>query len=132
MRQLRIRSNRSALTAIFFCVAVCAVVAQMPTKDAQMPSGARDSEEPSPGLAAIEFRKIIEHPGMDPLSFNIPLAHLGLARALGMQGDSAGSRGEYEKLFAFWKDADADLPVLLDAKREYAKLSPASTKRASN
>jgi tetratricopeptide (TPR) repeat protein len=74
MRQLRIRSNRSALTAIFFCVAVCAVVAQMPTKDAQMPSGARDSEEPSPGLAAIESGLRYDlgmHPDSAPILYKL-------------------------------------------------------------
>jgi hypothetical protein len=52
-----------------------------------------------------------------------PLAHLGLARALSLAGDVAGSRKSYQDFFAIWKDADADLPILLDAKREYELLS---------
>ena len=76
-----------------------------------------------PSLAAVEFHKIIDHPTIDPLSHDLPLAHLGLARAYALQGDVAGSRDEYEKFFAMWKDADPDLPVLKDAHLEYDGLS---------
>jgi len=75
-----------------------------------------------PDLAAIEFHKIIDHSTADPRSHNLPLAHLGLARACALQGDVAGSRDEYEKFFALWKDADPDLPVLMDARLEYSRL----------
>lgn len=75
-----------------------------------------------PEPAAIEFRKIIDHPGVDPMSHYLPLAHLGLARAYAMQGNVAASRGEYEKLFALWRDADADLPAKNDAYLELANL----------
>jgi cytochrome c-type biogenesis protein CcmH/NrfG len=47
---------------------------------------------------------------------------LGLARAYAMQGDSAKARAAYEDFFALWKDADPDVPVLVAAKAEYAKL----------
>jgi predicted Zn-dependent protease len=76
-----------------------------------------------PSLAAVEFHKIIDHPTVDPLSHELPLAHLGLARACALQNDVAGSRVQYEKFFAMWKDADKDLPVLRDALLEYAGLS---------
>lgn len=72
--------------------------------------------------AAAEFQKILDHPGWDPLSTFYPLAHLGLARALSSAGDVAGSRKAYQDFFALWKDADADLPILIAAKREYEKL----------
>lgn len=76
----------------------------------------------SPGLAAAEFRKILANRGVDAISPLFPLAYLGLGRALRMQGKNLESRAAYEQLFAFWKDADNDLPALRDAKREYATI----------
>jgi Tfp pilus assembly protein PilF len=73
-------------------------------------------------LAAAEFQKIVEHRGWDVLSPLWPLAHLGLARAAALQGDVAKSRQAYENFFRLWKDADADLPVLIEAKSEYERL----------
>jgi serine/threonine protein kinase/predicted Zn-dependent protease len=73
-------------------------------------------------LAAAEFQKIVEHRGWDVLSQLWPLAHLGLARAAALQGDVAKSRQAYENFFRLWKDADADLPELIEAKREYGRL----------
>jgi tetratricopeptide (TPR) repeat protein len=75
-----------------------------------------------PEKAAVEFGKIIEHPGVDPVSPLIPLAWLGLARAEMQAGHVDQSRADYGKLFEQWKGADADLPVLLTARREYASL----------
>ena len=74
------------------------------------------------GAAASEFQRIIDHRGWDIVSPLWPLAHLGLARAAVLQGDTATARKEYESFFEFWKDADADLPVMIEAKREYEKL----------
>jgi predicted Zn-dependent protease len=71
--------------------------------------------------AAEQFRKIIEHPGV---IVNFPLgslAHLQLARALAVSGDTMGARREYQDFFALWKDADADIPILEQAKAEYRK-----------
>jgi len=73
-------------------------------------------------LAAAEFQKILDHPGVIvnfPLS---ALAHLGLGRARALSGDSAGARTAYQDFFALWKDADPDIPILKQAKAEYAKL----------
>jgi hypothetical protein len=50
------------------------------------------------------------------------LAHLGMARAYALQGDTAKARVAYQDFFALWKDADPDVPVLNAAKSEYAKL----------
>ena len=50
------------------------------------------------------------------------LAHLGLGRAFALSGDSSKSRSAYQDFFALWKDADSDIPILKDAKAEYAKL----------
>jgi len=73
-------------------------------------------------LAAAEFQKIIEHRGWDVLSPLWPLAHLGLARAESLRGDVAKSRRAYQAFFRLWNEADAELPVLIEAKREYQRL----------
>jgi hypothetical protein len=49
-------------------------------------------------------------------------AHLGLARAAALTGDVAGSRKAYQDLLAMWKDADGDLPIMIEAKKEYERL----------
>ena len=72
--------------------------------------------------AAAEFQKIIDHRGVEGLSPLHPLAHLGLARAAALSGDTARTRKEYQDFFALWKDADQDLPILIQAKKEYAQL----------
>ncbi len=72
--------------------------------------------------AAAEYQKILDNRGQDPTSFLYPLAHLGLARAAALTGDAAKSRQAYQDFFALWKDADADLPILIEAKKEYGKL----------
>jgi serine/threonine protein kinase/tetratricopeptide (TPR) repeat protein len=72
-------------------------------------------------LATAEFQKIIEHRGWDAFSPLWPLAHLGLARAAALEGDVAKSRQAYENFFWLWKEADADLPILIEAKREYER-----------
>jgi len=82
----------------------------------------------APEKAATEFRKILANRGVDGISPLYPLAYLGLARALHMQGKLPESKAAYESLFAFWKGADEDLPVLQDARREYADLVSATAK----
>ncbi len=72
--------------------------------------------------AAREYRKILDHPGIDAFSILKPLARLGLARAAALSGDGAGSRRAYQDCLAHWKNADADLSVLREAQAEYAKL----------
>jgi predicted Zn-dependent protease len=72
--------------------------------------------------AATEFQKILDRRGLAPTSVLYPLAHLGLARAAALAGDTAKARKAYQDFFALWKDADADLPVLIEAKKEYEKL----------
>lgn len=70
--------------------------------------------------AAAAFRRILSHRGRAGLSVRYPLAHLQLARALAHAGDRAGSRKAYEDFLEVWKDADPDLPILIDARREHA------------
>ena len=72
--------------------------------------------------AAVEFQKFIDHRG---LVANFPwgaLARLGLARAYALQGDTAKARAAYQDFLTLWKDADPDVPILKEAKTEYAKL----------
>ena len=72
--------------------------------------------------AAVEFQKYIDHRG---LVVNFPwgaLARLGLARAYAMQGDTAKAKAAYQDFLTLWKDADPDIPILIAAKAEYAKL----------
>jgi serine/threonine protein kinase/tetratricopeptide (TPR) repeat protein len=72
--------------------------------------------------AAVEFQKIVDRPGVvqnDPVG---ALAHLGLARAYALSGDPAKARTAYQDFLGLWKDADPDIPILKEAKAEYAKL----------
>jgi len=74
------------------------------------------------GNAIPEFRKFLSRRALSPLNFYYPLAQLGLARALAAQHDTANARTAYQDFFASWKDADPDIPVLKQARAEYAKL----------
>jgi tetratricopeptide (TPR) repeat protein len=72
--------------------------------------------------AAAEFQKILDRRGWDPVSPIYPLAHVGIARAAVLTGDAAKARKSYQDFLALWKDADADIPILIEAKQEYEKL----------
>jgi tetratricopeptide (TPR) repeat protein len=72
--------------------------------------------------AAAEFQKILDHRGALSISVLYPLTHLNLARVYVQQGDAAKARAAYQDFFALWKDADPDIPILKQAKAEYAKL----------
>jgi eukaryotic-like serine/threonine-protein kinase len=72
--------------------------------------------------AAAEFQKMIDHRTISPTSPEHSLAHLGLGRAYVLQGDAAKARAAYQDFFALWKGADPDIPILKEAKTEYAKL----------
>jgi hypothetical protein len=50
------------------------------------------------------------------------LTHLGLARAYALSGDTTKAKTAYQNFFALWKDADPEIPILKQAKAEYAKL----------
>jgi tetratricopeptide (TPR) repeat protein len=69
-----------------------------------------------------EFRRILDHRGVSPLAPEYVLARLGLARAYTLQGDQARARTAYQDFLALWRDADPDVPMLKEAKAEYAKL----------
>jgi len=51
------------------------------------------------------------------------LSHLGLARAAVLQGDTAKARKTYQDFFALWEDADQDIPILIEARKEYERLN---------
>jgi eukaryotic-like serine/threonine-protein kinase len=72
--------------------------------------------------AAAEFQKIIARKTIGALSPLRPISQLHLARSLALVGDAAAARTAYQDLFALWKDADPDLPLLRQAKAEYTKL----------
>jgi tetratricopeptide (TPR) repeat protein len=72
--------------------------------------------------AAAEFQKILDHRGIvlnEPIG---ALAHLQLGRAYAMQGDTAKAKAAYQDFLTLWKDADPDIPILKEAKAEFAKL----------
>jgi len=73
-------------------------------------------------LAAEEFQKIMDHRSLVQNCATGALAHLGLARALVIQGDKAKAKAAYQDFLTLWKDADPDIPILIAAKAEYAKL----------
>jgi serine/threonine protein kinase/Flp pilus assembly protein TadD len=72
--------------------------------------------------AAVEFQKILDHPGVVANEFIGSLAHLQLGRAYLMAGDTTQAKAAYQDFLTLWKDADPDLPILKEAKAEYAKL----------
>ena len=72
--------------------------------------------------AAAEFQKILDHRGLLWNCATGALAHLGLGRAYAMQGNTVKAKAAYQDFFALWKDADPDIPILIAAKSEYAKL----------
>ena len=72
--------------------------------------------------AAGEFQKMLDHRAMLGNDSHAALARLQLGRANVMEGDTAKARTAYQDFFALWKDADPDIPILMEAKAEYAKL----------
>jgi hypothetical protein len=72
--------------------------------------------------AAREFRSIVDHPNEVPASLQLPLATLGLARASVLANDRETARNAYKKLIELWRDGDATLQPLVDAKAEYSRL----------
>jgi tetratricopeptide (TPR) repeat protein len=79
--------------------------------------------EAKQGVAAAgEFRKVVDHPGLvqnEPIG---ALAHLGLGRAYALTGDVIKAKAAYQQFLTLWRDADPDVPLLKQAKAEYAKL----------
>jgi hypothetical protein len=76
--------------------------------------------------AAAEFQKIRAHPGIVANDLIGALARLGLARAYALSGESSKARAAYQDFLALWKDADADIPLLKEARTEFAQFPHAS------
>jgi Tfp pilus assembly protein PilF len=75
------------------------------------------------GNAAVaEFQKIIDHRGIALNFVTASVAHLQIARAYAMAGDTVKAKAAYQDFLNLWKDAEPDIPVLKEAKAEYAKL----------
>jgi DNA-binding winged helix-turn-helix (wHTH) protein/tetratricopeptide (TPR) repeat protein len=74
------------------------------------------------GAAVAEFQKILDSRQIVELNPVGVLAHLGLGRAYALQGDAAKARAAYQDFLTLWKDADPDIPILREAKTEYARL----------
>jgi tetratricopeptide (TPR) repeat protein len=72
--------------------------------------------------AAAEFQKILDHPGVVQNELIGALAYLGQGRAYTLSGDTNRAHAAYQEFFALWKDADPNIPILREAKTEYAKL----------
>jgi eukaryotic-like serine/threonine-protein kinase len=75
-----------------------------------------------PANAVPEFQKYLSRRVASAFSIYYPVAQLGLARAFAAQHDSSNARTAYQDFFALWKEADPDIPILKEAKAEYAKL----------
>jgi len=75
-----------------------------------------------PADALQEFQRVLSRRDGPHLNQSFPLAQLGTARAYAQQGDTAKAKLAYQDVLASWKNADPDLPILQQAKVEYAKL----------
>jgi serine/threonine protein kinase/tetratricopeptide (TPR) repeat protein len=78
--------------------------------------------------AIREYRRVLQHRGVDPFAPTVALAQLGVARAYARNGDVGASREAYQQLFTIWKNADADFAPLLAARAEYARLVGSTTR----
>jgi len=75
------------------------------------------------GPAAVnEFQKLLDHSGIVTNFVTGSLAHLQIARAYALSGDTAKAKAAYREFFTLWKDADTEIPILKEAKAEYSKL----------
>ena len=74
------------------------------------------------GKAAAEFQRVLDHRGAVAWGIEYPLSQMNLARAYAMQGDTAKARAAYQDFFAYWKEADPDIPLLKVARAEYEKV----------
>jgi len=72
--------------------------------------------------AAEDYLLVLANPGLDPIWPGHSMAHLYLARVLARQNKLEEARREYRAFLEIWKNADPDVPLLIQAKQEYAKL----------
>ena len=79
-------------------------------------------------MAAAEFQKLLDHPGLVGTDILGALSYLQVARAQKMMGDQSAARKSYEDFLTLWKDADSDIPIYRQAKAEYARLRSSSNR----
>ena len=72
--------------------------------------------------AVAEYQRILDHQGIEIASPLYALSYLGLARSLAVTGNMSKSQKSYQDFFSLWKEADPDIPILKQAREEYAKL----------
>jgi tetratricopeptide (TPR) repeat protein len=140
---MRAASPRDTLVTVEYVPSVQAIVAMQQKRpadavrmlEAVTPFEMRDPTVPylrgqallaagKPAEAAKEFAKLADHPWIaDPPAPLIALAHVGLARAYAQQKNVDQARREYATFFTLWTGADADLPILREARQEAAQLA---------
>jgi eukaryotic-like serine/threonine-protein kinase len=76
----------------------------------------------NPTAAVAEFQKILDHRGIAPLSLLYPLAYVQQGRAYAFDGNFSKARHAYASFLEIWKDADEDVPILQEVRREYERL----------
>ncbi len=81
-----------------------------------------ETEANRPEDAAGDYRLILNNPGVDPIAPLYSISHLGLARVLVLQNKPGQARDEYRAFLEAWKNADPEIPLLIQAKQEYEKL----------
>jgi hypothetical protein len=84
--------------------------------------GLADLQAHNGAAAVAEFQKLLDHRGIVGNFVTGALVHLQIGRAYAMADDSAKAKAACQEFFTIWKDADPDIPILKDAKAEYAKL----------
>jgi hypothetical protein len=72
--------------------------------------------------AATEFQKLLDHKGIVQNFVTGSLAHLQIGRAYTLSSDTAKAKAAYQTFLNLWKDADPDIPILKQARAEFAKL----------
>ena len=82
----------------------------------------RTSKRGRARMLPASSRKLLDNPGIVDNSIIGALAHLGLARAYALDKNTEKARAAYQEFFALWKDADPDIPILKEAKAEYANV----------
>ena len=73
-------------------------------------------------VAAAAFQQILDHPGLVGNCLSGALARLQIGRAYAVQRDTTKAKAAYQDFLTLWKDADPDIPIMKQAKAEYAKL----------
>ena len=130
-RSFRTRSSgavgrgRATCNGRFLTISRCRAQRSLPSSEASIPriyAARRTLQQDGAERPRSEFQKVLDHRGIvfaDPIG---ALAHLQLGRAYVVSGDMAKAKNAYQDFLTLWKDADADIPVLKQAKAEYAKL----------